>query len=316
MQVANSLKIAIVQRRPIYLDLEGSMKLAMELGQQAIDRKVDLLVFGETWLTGYPAWLDYAPGAALWANPTIDRLFGRMMDNAVEVPGPETARFSQLAKDGQLQIVLGCNERVRQGPGQGTIYNTLLVFDHHGEMKVHHRKLMPTFSEKLLYGLGDGQGLQTVDTPFGKLGGLICWEHWMPLTRQAMHNAGETIHVALWPAVKELHQLASRHYAFEGQTFVIAVGQIRQVKDLRAEINLPDDLAATPEKYLLNGGSAVIAPDSSYLLEPQFEKDELIFFEIQDLDAALRGRIRLDVTGHYQRPDVFQLAVNRKNREI
>jgi len=234
------------------------------------------------------------------------------MDNALLVSGPETEQFRRLARSGKLHIVLGCTERVGEGPGQGTLYNTLLIFNPQGEMVVHHRKLMPTFSEKLLYGPGDGNGLKTVDTPFGKMGGLICWEHWMPLSRQTLHNAGEHIHIALWPAVNELHQLASRHYAFEGQCYVVAVGQILQVKDLTDALVLPEDLAVSPDRYLLNGGSAVIAPDTSYVLPPQFEKDELIFQEITDLDATQRGRIRLDVSGHYQRPDVFELKVNKE----
>lgn len=312
MLQSNSVKIAIVQRRPVYLDLDASVKRAIDLGQQAIRAQADLLVFGETWLTGYPAWLDHLPGAALWQQPQTDQLFSRMMDNAVVIPGPEIRQFSRLAQEGQLHLVLGCTERVQAGPGQGTLYNSLLIFDSRGEIVIHHRKLMPTFSEKLLYGLGDGKGLDTVDTPYGKIGSLICWEHWMPMARQQLHNTGEHIHIALWPAVNELHQLASRHYAFEGQTYVVAVGQILQVKDLPTDLQLPDHLASAPDHYLLNGGSAVIAPDAAYLLDPQYEKDELIIQEIKDLDATQRGRIRLDVSGHYQRPDIFELKVNRR----
>lgn len=312
MQQRDKIKLGIVQQKPAYLDLAKSMDLAMELGQRAIREATDLLVFGETWLTGYPAWLDHLPGAALWQQPQTDELFSRMLANALLVPGPDTDRFSQLARAGRMHIVLGCTERVDEGPGQGTLYNSLLIFDAEGELVVHHRKLMPTFSEKLLYGLGDGEGLRTVSTPFGKISGLICWEHWMPLTRQAMHDAGEHIHIALWPAVNDLHQLASRHYAFEGQAYVVAVGQILQVKDLPAGLDWPAELAGQPDHYLLNGGSAIIAPDTSYVLPPQYERDELIFHEITDLDATQRGRIRLDVSGHYQRPDVFELKINKE----
>lgn len=311
MQQRDKVKIGIVQQKPVYLDLAKSVDRAMDLGQQAIRAATDLLVFGETWLTGYPAWLDHLPGAALWQQAQTDELFSRMMANALVVPGPDTERFSQLARAGRMHIVLGCTERVDQGPGQGTLYNSLLIFDAEGELVVHHRKLMPTFSEKLLYGLGDGQGLQTVSTPFGKVGGLICWEHWMPLTRQTLHDGGEHIHIALWPAVNDLHQLASRHYAFEGQTYVVAVGQILQVKDLPPGLDLPAELAARPDHYLLNGGSTIIAPDTSYVLAPQYERDELIFHEITDLNATQRGRIRLDVSGHYQRSDVFELKINK-----
>lgn len=305
----SEVKIAIVQQRPVFLNLGKSMELAMDIGQAAIREKADLLVFGETWLCGYPAWIDHLPGVALWESEQTGQLFSKMMENALQIPGPETKQFCQLARDGKMHIVLGCTERVGRGPGQGTLYNSLLIFSPQGEVVNHHRKLMPTYSEKLLYGLGDGRGLQSVETPFGRLGGLICWEHWMPLTRQVLHSAGEHIHVALWPAVNELHQLASRHYAFEGQTFVVAVGQILQVKDLSDHLELPGALAASPDQYLLNGGSAIIAPDTNYLLPPQLETDGVIYQEITDLEATQRGRLRLDVSGHYQRPDLFEMRV-------
>jgi predicted amidohydrolase len=308
----NNLCLAIVQQKPVYLDLAASMQKAVAILQEAAQAGAELVVFGETWLSGYPAWIDYLPNIALWGHQATEEVFVQMLENAIEVPGKETQVFCQMAADLGLHIVLGCNERVVQGAGQGTIYNTLLIISDKGSIEVHHRKLMPTYTEKLLYGTGDGHGLQTVDTDFGKLGGLICWEHWMPLARQTMHLAGEHVHIALWPAVKELHQMASRHYAFESQSFVVAVGQILQVKDLPKQLDLPEELAKTPDRYLLNGGSAVIGPDSNYLLEPQFDREDLLIFEIPDLSAAKRGRLKLDVSGHYNRPDVFDLTVNKR----
>lgn len=308
----NNLRLAIVQQKPVYLDLSASMQKAVVTLQEAAQAGAELVVFGETWLCGYPAWIDYLPNIALWGHQATEIVFAEMLDNGLEVPGKETTLLCQIAADLKLHIVLGCNERVTSGAGQGTIYNTLLIISDQGEIVVHHRKLMPTYTEKLLYGSGDGHGLKTVDTPFGKLGGLICWEHWMPLSRQSMHVAGEHIHIALWPAVKDLHQLASRHYAFEGQCFVVAVGQILQVKDLPKQFDLPKQLAQAPDRYLLNGGSAVIGPDSQYLMEPQFDQEALLIFEIKDLAAAKRGRLKIDVSGHYNRPDVFNLEVNKK----
>ncbi|MEO0340849.1 MAG: carbon-nitrogen hydrolase family protein, partial [Bacteroidota bacterium] len=267
MQHQDQVKVGIVQERPAYLDLHKSLQKAARLCSDAAKQDVDLLVFGETWLCGYPAWIDYLPNIALWDYEPTAQVFLEMLENGVEIPGKAIDQIGQMAADYQMHIVMGVNERVRQGAGQGTLYNTLLIFDKEGHLVVHHRKLMPTYTEKLLYGTGDGHGLQSVETPFGKLGALICWEHWMPLTRQTMHNAGEIIHIALWPAVKDLHQLASRHYAFESQSFVIAVGQILQVKDLPSTLQLPEDLANTPERFLLNGGSSIIGPDSAYILE-------------------------------------------------
>ncbi|MEM6377828.1 MAG: carbon-nitrogen hydrolase family protein [Bacteroidota bacterium] len=308
----NSLRLAIVQQKPAYLDLNASMQRAVGIIQEAADARAKLVVFGETWLCGYPAWIDHLPNIALWGHEATEMVFAEMLENGLEVSGKETQLFKQMAADFGLYIVLGCNERVKKGAGQGTIYNSLLIFSNRGELVVHHRKLMPTYTEKLLYGTGDGHGLKTVDTDFGKLGGLICWEHWMPLTRQSMHLEGEHIHIALWPAVKDLHQLASRHYAFESQSFVVAVGQILQVKDLPKTFDLPEELSTKPDRYLLNGGSAVIGPDSNYLLEPQFDREALLVFDVQDLAAVKRGRLKLDVSGHYNRADVFDLEINKK----
>jgi len=306
------IKIGIVQEKPVYLDLKASLQKAAEITTQAASQGAQLVVFGETWFSGYPAWIDYLPNIALWDHKPTQEVFYQMMENAIEVPGPATDFLSNLARDLGVILVAGVNERTKKGRAQGTLYNSILIFSADGTLEVHHRKLMPTYTEKLLYGSGDAHGLKSIETPFGKLGALICWEHWMPLARQTMHEEGETLHLALWPAVKDLHQLASRQYAFEGQCFVVAVGQVLQVKDLPSVLELPESLASDPEQYLLNGGSAVIAPDSSYILEPQFDKEGLLLVEIDQLKRVVFGRLALDVTGHYYRPDLFDFNVNKK----
>lgn len=308
----NTLSIAIVQAKPIYFNLKESLVKAAELVKNAAEQGAELVVFGETWLTGYPAWLDYCPGAALWGYEPTKALFAQMYQNSLEVPSKESEIIASWAKKYETTICMGVNEIKRKGRGNGTIYNSILIFDKAGHLVNHHRKLMPTYTEKLLYGQGDGHGLKTVETDFGRMGGLICWEHWMPLARQAMHDAGELVHLALWPSVHEIHQLASRHYAFEGRCFVIAVGQIMQAKDIPEAMPLPDTYLSDPNKLLLNGGSCVISPDGRFLLEPQFDRDELIFFNIDNLELAIQERITLDVSGHYQRPDVFGFSVKNK----
>jgi predicted amidohydrolase len=206
---------------------------------------------------------------------------------------------------------MGINEKVSAGIGNGTIYNSLLTWNEKGELANHHRKLMPTHTERLLYGQGDGAGLQAVETSFGRIGGLICWEHWMPLTRQTMHNSGEHIHVAVWPNVHEMLQIATRAYAFEGRCFAVGVGQIMRVKDIPLELNLPDELKDKPEHLLLNGGSCIVGPDGQYILAPQFDIEGIFTAEV-DLNRCAEERLALDVTGHYQRHDVFELTVNKK----
>lgn len=306
-----SVHIAIVQAGPVYLDLPHSLqKLETTVGEAAKEG-AELIVFGETWLTGYPAWLDHCPNAALWNHEPTKQVFSRMWQNSVTVPGAATQLISKLAKLHKMVIGIGINEKVEAGPGNGTLYNSFLLFDSSGELLTHHRKLMPTYTEKLLYGLGDARGLKVPSTSLGRIGGLICWEHFMPLSRQAMHNEGELIHLALWPTVHEMHQVASRQYAFEGRCFVIAAGQIMRGKDFPPELDLPEHLKNKPDELILNGGSAIIGPDGFYEMKPQYGKEGIIYHMLNDLDKIHREKMTLDTSGHYQRPDVFELKIKR-----
>ncbi|MEM7372231.1 MAG: carbon-nitrogen hydrolase family protein [Bacteroidota bacterium] len=303
------MRIAIIQHPPVYLDLNASLDKAAMLLEQAAAKGAELTVFGETWLSGYPAWLDHCPEVAMWDHPVTKKIFARMYQSSISLGGEAFGRLQEMAKRTHMYLVIGVNERIDQGPGNGTIYNSLLTFGPDGRLRNHHRKLMPTYSEKLLYGQGDGHGLITLDTDWGRLGGLICWEHWMPHARQALHNAGEHIHIAVWPTVHELHQLASRHYAVEGRCFVIAAGQLLAVKDLPAELTLPPKLQDQPEHLLLRGGSCIIGPDGQYVLEAVMDKAEILIADIEP-NKVLEERMTLDVSGHYQRPDIFAFHVN------
>lgn len=302
------MKIAIIQERPVFYNLQKCLAKAIKRIEEAAEKGADLIVFGETWLSGYPAFLDYCPNIGNWDYQPMKRIFGQIYQNSVEVGSETTQILAELARKYQVVIVIGVNEISKQA--QGTIYNTILTFNEKGELANHHRKLMPTFTEKLIHGTGDGNGLKSIDTNFGKVGSLICWEHWMPLTRQAMHNEGELIHIALWPNVMEMHQLASRHYAFEGRCFVVAVGQMMKVKDIPKGLKIPKKLRQ--QKWLLRGGSAVIAPNGDYILEPQYDKKGIFIVEIDNLEMAYEERMALDVTGHYNRKDVFDFQVNKR----
>ncbi len=302
------LRVAIAQASPGSMDLPGSLRKALEWMERAGAEGAQLLVFGETWLPGYPAWLDFCPDAALWDHDPTKDVFARLRENSVVVPGAETRALAQAARDLRLTLVIGVNERVESGAGAGTLFNSLLTFGADGTLLNHHRKLMPTYTERLVWGQGDGGGLRSSPTDFGAVGGLICWEHWMPLARQSMHLCGERIHVAVWPTVHEMHQVASRHYAFEGRCFVLAAGLIMRVKDLPPELPPRPPLQDHPEQMLLRGGSAVIGPDGGYVAGPFYDEERLI---VQDIDLAAVDRevMTLDVTGHYSRPDVFEFRL-------
>ena len=305
------VRIGVVQSAPEYLNIARSMEKVEALLKEAADKGANLVTFGETWFTGYPAWIDYCDEYAKWDFKPTKEVFAKTYANSLEVTGPEVAQIGEWAKELGVVVVMGINEKVSSGPGNGTIYNGLLTWNEKGELANHHRKLMPTHTERLLYGQGDGAGLKAVETPYGRIGGLICWEHWMPLTRQTMHNSGEHIHVAVWPKVHEMLQIATRSYAFEGRCYAVGVGQIMRVKDIPDELNLPPELQDKPDHMLLNGGSCVVGPDGHYVLEPQWDKEGVFIAEV-DLNRCIEERLALDVTGHYQRNDVFELSVNHK----
>jgi nitrilase len=305
------LKVAIVQAAPIFMNLEASLARAIEFIGEAAAQGAKLVVFGETWLPGYPAWLDYCPSAALWNHEPTKEVFAELRRNSVTVPSREIELLAETAKAHQTVLVIGINERVDAGPGNGTLYNSLLTFDSDGSLVNHRRKLIPTYTERIVWGQGDGMSLTAVDTSVGLVGGLICWEHWMPLARQVLHNSGEHIHIAVWPTVHEMHQIASRHYAFEGRCFVLAAGLLMKVRDLPSQLPVATELSDNPDHLLLRGGSTIIGPDGRYLVEPVFDEERILIAEL-DLKAVDKERMTLDVSGHYQRPDLFELKINAK----
>jgi nitrilase len=303
------LKVAIVQAAPVFQNLEASLALAVEYINKAASQGARLIVFGETWLPGYPAWLDYSPGVALWNYEPTKEVFAQLRANSVVVPSPETDMLAQAARTHNAVVVIGINERVDVGPGNGTLYNSLLTIDADGSIANHRRKLIPTYTERMVWGQGDGANLTAVDTSVGRIGGMICWEHWMPLARQVLHDSGEHIHIAVWPTVHEMHQIASRHYAFEGRCFVLAAGLLMKVRDLPPQLPVASELSDKPDQLLLKGGSAIIGPDGGYLVAPVFDKERILIAEL-DLKAVDKERMTLDVSGHYQRPDLFELKIN------
>ncbi|MFQ5346662.1 MAG: carbon-nitrogen hydrolase family protein [Rhodothalassiaceae bacterium] len=309
------VRIALVQDPPVFLNLALSLERALGLIADAAD-ETDILVFPETWLPGYPVWIDEAPEAALWDHPGAKALYRILTGNAVAIGDSTFAQLADAAARAKLHLVIGAHER--RG---GSLYNTMFLFAPDGRA-AWHRKLVPTYTERLVWGMGDGSTLSTLDTPFGVLGGLICWEHWMPLLRAAMHDRGEAIHIAQWPTVKEMHQVASRHYAFEGRCFVAASGTVLSKGDVLAGLAsftagepearaLLEAIPGPDDRLLQRGGSAVIAPDGSYVAEPVYDRAEAVRATL-DPDRLAEERMTLDAAGHYSRPDIFTLHVDAR----
>ncbi|MEZ4972591.1 MAG: carbon-nitrogen hydrolase family protein [Cyclobacteriaceae bacterium] len=304
------VKVGIGQYSSVHMNLTASIKKLETILSEAADLGVKLLVVGETWLSGYPSWLDYCTNVARWDGKEMKEAYLQFYNSSVSVSGSDFQQVCEMVKSNRMTLCLGMNEKVGQGPGNGTVYNSYVIIGPDGVVLNHHRKLMPTYTEKMLYGLGDGHGLKAVATEAGRVSASICWEHWMPLNRQALHDQGEDIHIALWPKVHEMHQIVSRQYAFEGRCFVLAAGQMLKASAFPSILELPDDLKKNPDQWTLNGGSCVVAPNGRFLIEPTFDKELLITCEL-DLDEVVKEQMTLDTSGHYQRRDVFTFSVNR-----
>lgn len=312
--MTDPLIVAIVQQAPIFLDLAASTALAVEKIAELAGSGAGLVVFPETWLPGYPIWVDEAANAARWEHPGADALFAHLFANAPTLDGPEIAAIAEAAVTAKVDVVVGLHERAG-----GTLYNTTLTLGADGA-RYARRKLVPTHGERLLWGRGDGSTLDVMERPYGRLGSLICWEHWMPLARAAMHARGEDVHIAQWPAVGWRHHLASRTYAFEGQCVVIAAGCVLRLEDVLDGFDHAGGVAQAralletiaTDQMLKDGGSAVIAPDATYVREPA--GTEPVVWASIDLDLLHRRTPYLDVAGHYARPDVFELRVDTQAR--
>ena len=303
-----STRVAVVQAE-VAPDLDHGLALTRQLTQAAADRGATLVVFPETWIPGYPAWLDVCRDVALWDHGPVKRVFARMAENSVDVAGESGRALGAIAKDAGVTLVVGVTERVSSGAGRGTLYNALLTYASDGTLLNHHRKLVPTYTERMVWGQGDAAGLVAVETSVGRIGGLVCWEHWMPLARQALHDSGEDIHVAVWPTAHEMLQVASRHYAFEGRCFVVVAGSLMRMNALPAELEVHPDKAS--QTWALRGGSAIIAPNGQYLAGPVFEEPCTLVADL-DLAQVREESMSLDVAGHYSRPDVLTIRVDRR----
>jgi len=306
------MKIAIVQDGPVYNNLEKTLEKTQDFISRAQKEKVDLIVFGESWLCGYPVWLDACKDVNLWDHAPIKAVWAEMYDNSIDLAADHLKGIQKQLADASMYAIIGANEKQTKGKGNNTIYNSILTYNNKGELVNHHRKLMPTYTEKLVHGWGDGHGLKSVDTPFGKLGSLICWEHWMPMARVAMHDEGEDLHIALWPFVKGMHHIASRHYAIEGRCHVVSVGQIMHRDELPAGMELSPTVDQGQD-YLMKGGSAIYGPDGEYIMEPLYGENAFIVKEL-DLSKNTAERMSLATSGHYQRHDVFDYTVNKTRK--
>jgi len=299
------VRASAVQAAPVFLDGEATLEKAIGLIGEAAEGGADLIVMPESLIPGYPVWL--------WASSDGGQsgleaeAFARLYANAVEVPGPIADRLGQAARSAQAVVAIGVTER-EAAFSRGTLYNTLLVYGPDGELLLRHRKLMPTYKERTVWGQGDGSTLSVVPTPAGRVGGLICWENLMPLARYGLYAQGEQIHLAPTADCGDAWQPTLRHIGYEGRVFVVACSQVLSRDALSDEPTLagfPDDSG-----WLMRGGSAIVSPGGDYLAGPLWEQEGILYADL-DLGQVVKAKHSLDVAGHYARPDVFELRINR-----
>jgi nitrilase len=290
------VRVACVQAEPVIFDRDATIAKTATLAREAAAGGAELVLFPETFVPVYPSnrW-----GRHLAHGSSANGLFGRLLEQSVEVPGPYADALGAIAREHGLWLAVGANERER-----GTIYNALLLFGPDGRLALHHRKLVPTNHERLVWGLGDGRGLETVDTGSARVGGLICWENFMPLARFALYEQGVEIYLAPTADDSDDWSATLRHIARESRAFVLSSGSFQRAA------SYPDDvpLAEGPE-LLDRGGSAILAPDGSFLAGPLWDEEGILF---ADLDPSVlhAARQRFDPAGHYHRPDVLSLQRN------
>lgn len=311
--MSDIIRLAIVQAAPTPLNIDSGIARAVDYARRAAKEGAKVIAFGETWLGGYPVWLDSAPEAAMWDHKGAKQLHRLLMEQAVTQEDARLAALQDVADEYGAVIVIGAHERLRS-----SLYNAQ-IFLLPNKPPVFRRKLVPTHGERLIWARGDGSTLKTVDAGFGVVGGLICWEHWMPLARAAMHAQGELIHVAQWPTVQESYQIAARHYAFEGRCFVLSAGTIltkEQVLEGFTSLNTQADdaralLSSLVDEIQQAGQSAIIAPNAEFLVPPVPDKENILLADA-DLGHIREELAALDTDGHYSRPDVFELRVDTK----
>lgn len=291
----SSVRVAVVQAGSILFDSERTLAKAERLTAEAAEGGAKLVVFPEAFVGGYPKGADFGTLVGT-RTPEGRKLFRRYFENALDVPGEGAARLGEAARAHGVWLVMGAIER-----DGGTLYCTVLFFAPDGRLAGKHRKLMPTAMERLIWGFGDGATMPVIETGFGKIGAVICWENYMPLLRAAMYAKGIQFYCAPTVDDRETWQASMRHIAIEGRCFVLSACQYSR----------PD--GAGPRETI-RGGSVIVGPLGNVLAGPSYDEECTLTAEL-DAGETAEGKFDLDVVGHYSRPDVFRLVVNEGNGE-
>lgn len=296
--------VAVVQAAPVLFDREATVEKACRLITETAAQGAQLILFPEAFIPCYPRGLSF--GTVVGSRSNNGRLtWQRYWENSVEIPSTAVERLSEAAKKANAYVVMGIIER-----DSGTLYCTMLYFGPDGRLLGKHRKLKPTAAERLIWGEGDGSTLTVIDTPFGKVGGLICWENYMPLARTAMYGKGVELYLAPTADARDTWQATMQHIAQEGRCFVLGCNQFVTRDMYPQDLVGVEDLANQPE-VMCRGGSVIVSPLGKVIAGPLWDEEGCLYAEL-DLAEVAQGKLDFDVVGHYARPDVFQLLVNER----
>lgn len=313
MKQENILSIALAQISPVWLNKQKTIDKVISYIDQAGAKDCDLVVFGEGLLPGYPFWLSYTNGAEF--NSSFHKeIQAHYIKNSIQIEKGDLLNICASAKKNNIAIYLGTIERAEDRGGH-SLYCTLVYINKQGEIKSAHRKLQPTYEERLTWAPGDGHGLRVHPLNKFTVGGLNCWENWMPLSRTALYGQGENLHIAVWPGNEYNTKDITRFIALEGRSFVVSVCSTMKISDIPKDTPHYNNLIEYPNEYLANGGSCIAGPDGEWIIPPTIETEGLLTAEL-DFNKVLEERHNFDVAGHYSRPDVTKLIVNQERQSI
>lgn len=307
------LTVAAAQIGGPWLDKEARIRRVVEAAKEAKRHGADLIAYPETYVAGYPFWMSRTNGA-LFNDPGQKAAYARHLDAAIVVGGEEHLRLEMASRELDITLVVGVTERGR-GVGSGTTWCTILTIDPNRGTVGHHRKLVPTYDERLVWAQGDGAGLLTHPVGSAVVGSLNCWENWMSPARSALAAQGEDVHIGIWPGSAALTGDITRFTALESRVFSIAVSGLISIDDVPDDFPLADQLTASDTPIGFDGGSAIAGPDGRWVIAPVVGAEGLLIADL-DLDEVRAARLTFDPTGHYARPDVFHTTVNRSRRDI
>lgn len=303
------MKVAAVQARPIWLNRTETTQKVLKFLAEASQQNVNLIAFPETFLPGYPFWVCRTD-AAQFNDHLQKKAYAYYLDAAIEINSTELKQIVEAASDFGIFVYLGIAERGIH-TARGTIYCTLVAIDPKKGIVSAHRKLMPTWDERLVWGMGDGNGLRVHQVNGVRVGGLNCWENWMPLARYALYAGGEDLHISVWPGNASISTDAVRMIALEGRVWSVAVHGLLSIEDIPSDFPVIEILRERGVETIFNGGSSIVDPTGEYLVSPVLNEETLLIAEI-DLELVRQERSNFDPTGHYSRPDVFNFIVNQQ----